>query len=49
MNAPDSQQDFSDEDLHSLQATVERFAREAIAPQVPAWEEAGQFDRSLYT
>ena len=39
---------FSDEDLRSLQATVERFARQAIAPHVPAWEEAGQFDRSLY-
>ena len=41
--------DFTTEDLQSLQATVERFARQAIAPQVPVWEEAGQFDRSLYT
>ncbi len=40
--------DFTPADLQSLQATVERFAQQAIAPQVPAWEEAGQFDRSLY-
>ena len=39
---------FSAEDLRSLQTTVERFAKQAIAPHVPAWEEAGQFDRGLY-
>jgi Acyl-CoA dehydrogenase, N-terminal domain len=46
MNSPDT---FSTEDLQSLQATVERFARQAIAPHVPEWEEAGQIDRTLYT
>lgn len=49
MNAPDPASDFTSQELHSLQATVERFAREAIAPQVPVWEESGQFDRALYT
>ncbi|WP_295522350.1 acyl-CoA dehydrogenase family protein [Limnohabitans sp. Rim8] len=49
MNTPDLTPDFTTEDLHSLLATVERFAREAIAPHVPVWEETGQFDRSLYT
>jgi len=49
MNTRDLTPDFTTEDLHSLLATVERFAREAIAPHVPVWEETGQFDRSLYT
>ena len=49
MNTADGTTDFSTEDLQSLQTTVECFAKQAIAPQVPAWEEAGQFDRSLYT
>ena len=49
MNTPDSTTHFTNEDLQSLQTTVERFARQAIAPHVPVWEEAGQFDRSLYT
>jgi acyl-CoA dehydrogenase len=49
MNTANSTTDFSTEDLQSLQTTVERFAKQAIAPHVPAWEEAGQFDRSLYT
>jgi acyl-CoA dehydrogenase len=49
MNTADGTTDFTTEDLQSLQTTVERFAKQAIAPQVPAWEEAGQFDRSLYT
>ena len=40
--------DFTTDDLQSLQATAERFAQQAIASQVPAWEEAGQFDRGLY-
>ena len=48
MNTADGTTDFSTEDLQSLQTTVERFAKQAIAPHVPAWEEAGQFDRSLY-
>ena len=41
--------DFTSEDLQSLHTTVERFAKQAIAPHVAAWEESGQFDRSLYT
>lgn len=49
MNTPHPDHDFSNEDLQSLQSTVERFARQAIAPHVPAWEEAGLIDRSLYT
>jgi acyl-CoA dehydrogenase len=48
MNTADGTTDFSTEDLQSLQATVERFAKQAIAPNVPAWKEAGQFDRGLY-
>ncbi len=40
---------FTTEDLQSLHTTVERFGKQAIAPHVPAWEEAGQIDRSLYT
>ena len=48
MNTADGTTDFSTEDLQNLQTTVERFAKQAIAPHVPAWEEAGQFDRSLY-
>lgn len=49
MNTAGFTPEFTNEDLQSLQATVERFARQAIAPHVPTWEEAGQFDRSLYT
>ena len=49
MNTADGTTGFSTEDLQSLQTTVERFAKRAIAPHVPEWEEAGQFDRSLYT
>ncbi len=30
--------DFTAEDLQSLQTTVERFAQQAIAPHVAAWE-----------
>lgn len=41
--------DFTAEDLLQLQITVARFARQAVAPHVPAWEEAGEFDRALYT
>jgi acyl-CoA dehydrogenase len=49
MNASHIPTAFTAEDLQSLQTTVERFARQAIAPNVPAWEEAGEIDRSLYT
>ena len=49
MNSAGFTPDFTPADLQSLQATVQRFAKQAIAQHVPAWEEAGQFDRSLYT
>ena len=49
MKTPDISTAFTAEDLQSLQTTVERFARQAIAPNVFAWEEAGEIDRSLYT
>jgi acyl-CoA dehydrogenase len=49
MNASHIPTAFTAEDLQSLQATVERFARQVIAPNVPAWEEAGEIDRGLYT
>ena len=48
MNTTDITPTFTAEELQGLQTTVERFAKHAIAPHVPAWEEAGQFDRSLY-
>ena len=41
--------DFTAENLQSLHTTLARFAKQAIAPHVTAWEEAGHFDRSLYT
>ncbi len=49
MNTAGISPTFTAEELQGLQTTVERFAKQAIAPHVPAWEEAGQFDRSLYT
>jgi acyl-CoA dehydrogenase len=49
MKTPDISTAFTAEDLQSLQTTVARFARQAIAPHVSAWEEAGEIDRSLYT
>ena len=39
---------FTAEDQRALLAMVERFAREVVAPQVPAWEAAGEFPRSIY-
>ena len=48
MKTPDISTAFTTEDLQSLQTTVARFARQAIAPHVSAWEEAGEIDRSLY-
>ncbi|QDL38343.1 acyl-CoA dehydrogenase family protein [Rhodoferax sediminis] len=35
-------------DRAALTDTVERFARKEIAPHVTAWDEAGEFPRSLY-
>ncbi|MDR3452817.1 MAG: acyl-CoA dehydrogenase family protein [Rhodoferax sp.] len=35
-------------DRAALTDTVERFARSEIAPHVTAWDEAGEFPRSLY-
>ena len=49
MNTAQVTSEFTPEDLQSLIATVERFAKQAIAPHVAGWEESGQFDRSLYT
>ncbi|MDO8906108.1 acyl-CoA dehydrogenase family protein [Hydrogenophaga sp.] len=43
-----SQPDFNAEDRTALIDTVKRFAREAIAPNVNAWEEAGEFPKALY-
>lgn len=40
--------DFSTEDRAALVDTVQRFATQAIAPHVPAWEEAGELPRSLH-
>ena len=39
---------FSAEDQRALLAMVERFAREVVAPNVPAWEAAGEFPRAIY-
>jgi len=36
------------EQRHALVDAVTRFAQREIAPHVPAWEEAGEFPRSLY-
>jgi acyl-CoA dehydrogenase len=49
MSHTGSTPDFTPEDLRHLQTTVERFAKQAIAPHVSEWEEAGQIDRALYT
>jgi len=40
---------FTPEDRTALLDTVQRFAREAIAPHVNDWDAAGQFPRALYT
>ncbi len=40
--------DFTPADRTALIDTVKRFAREAIAPNVSAWDEAGEFPKSLY-
>jgi acyl-CoA dehydrogenase len=43
-----STHDFTAEDRRALIDTVERFAREVVAPNVTAWDEAGEFPRDLY-
>ena len=39
---------FTAEDQRALLDTVTRFAREAVAPNVTAWDAAGEFPRALY-
>ncbi|MBT9464283.1 acyl-CoA dehydrogenase family protein [Hydrogenophaga sp.] len=41
-------QDFTPEDRTALLDTVQRFATQAIAPNVSAWDEAGEFPRGLH-
>ncbi|KRC04322.1 acyl-CoA dehydrogenase [Hydrogenophaga sp. Root209] len=40
--------DFNPEDRTALIDTVRRFATQAIAPHVSAWDEAGEFPRGLH-
>ena len=40
--------DFTAEDIAALVDTVQRFATQAVAPRVPAWEVAGELPRSLH-
>ena len=47
MNTP-SPTTFTAEDRAALVDTVQRFATQAIAPNVPAWEDAGELPRSLH-
>ena len=47
-DAATSEDAWSRGDTEALLHTVERFAREALAPQVAAWDEAASFPRSLY-
>ena len=44
---PDAQT-FADADRRAWLDTVQRFATRVIAPQVSAWDEAGEMPRSLY-
>jgi acyl-CoA dehydrogenase len=39
---------FTLEDRHALIDTVTRFARDEVAPNVTAWDAAGEFPRALY-
>lgn len=47
MNAEHTES-FTAEDQQALVDTVARFAREAVAPYVNAWEAAGEFPRDIY-
>ncbi|MGE4238347.1 acyl-CoA dehydrogenase family protein, partial [Hydrogenophaga sp.] len=40
--------EFTAEDRAALVDTVQRFATQAVAPHVPAWEAAGELPRSLH-
>ena len=46
---PQPTPDFSAEDRSALLDTVKRFATQVIAPNVNAWDEAGEVPRALYT
>ncbi len=48
MNAPTDASAFTAEDRTALVDTVQRFAMQAIAPNVTAWDAAGEFPRGLY-
>ena len=48
MSGPVDGATFSPEDQRALIDTVERFAREAVAPNVTAWDAAGEFPREVY-
>ncbi|MBU4182396.1 MAG: acyl-CoA dehydrogenase family protein [Gammaproteobacteria bacterium] len=45
---PQPTPDFSAEDRSALLDTVKRFATQVIAPNVNAWDEAGEVPRALY-
>ena len=46
-NTPHSEA-FTLEDRHALLDTVTRFARDEVAPNVTAWDAAGEFPRAIY-
>ncbi|MCB4363663.1 acyl-CoA dehydrogenase family protein [Hydrogenophaga taeniospiralis] len=48
MNSPQPDS-LTPKDRRALLDTVQRFATQAIAPHVSAWDEAGEFPRALYT
>jgi acyl-CoA dehydrogenase len=48
MNPTHATPDFTAEDISALVDTVQRFATQAVAPRVPAWEAAGELPRSLH-
>lgn len=48
MNTTPADTGFTAEDRSALVATVQRFATQAIAPHVTAWDAAGEFPRGLY-
>ncbi|MBW0171638.1 MAG: acyl-CoA dehydrogenase family protein [Hydrogenophaga sp.] len=48
MNPTQASPDFTAEDIAALVDTVQRFATQAVAPHVPAWEADGELPRSLH-
>ena len=40
--------DIGDDDIALVEDTARRFIDTEVAPHLEAWEEAGQFPRSLY-